>query len=166
MDRRAGYTEPEDEQPPHPATRDQHEHPTPRPRWRRHPELIILTAFTLTVAAFITSRTHTAHPDTATPTTSSSTQASPAQMLADLDGDTTPILQYQAAIGVLTPECTQDQAGIAALANAGYQDLVKNGITDETRLTVLRHLAASMPPGSAPIDCAGVLSAYLVLRES
>lgn len=86
-------------------------------------------------------------------------------MLADLDGDTTPLGQYEAALNALEPKCTQDQAGIAALANAGYQDLVKNGVTDETRLSVMQHLAGSVPAGTVRVDCASVLSAYLVLRE-
>ena len=53
----------------------------------------------------------------------------------------------------------------ASLGDAGYSDLVKNGVTDETRLSVLRHLDQSIPAGLGKTDCAGMLSAYLVLRE-
>lgn len=95
----------------------------------------------------------------------SSAAPSPAQMLADLDGDKQPVGAYQAALDALGPKCTQDEAHIAGLGDAGYQDLVKNGVTDETRLTVLQHLSDSLPAGMGKTDCASVLSAYLVLRE-
>jgi hypothetical protein len=90
---------------------------------------------------------------------------SAAQRLADLDGDTQPVSAYQAALDALAPKCTQDEANIAGLGDAGYNDLVKNGVTDETRLTVLQHLDASMPSSLGKTDCTSILSAYLVLRE-
>jgi hypothetical protein len=93
------------------------------------------------------------------------TAASPAQELADLDGGKSPAADYQAALDALAPKCTQDVAHIAGLGDAGYQDLVKNGITDETRLTVLQHLSDSIPASLGKTDCTGMLSAYLVLRE-
>ena len=91
--------------------------------------------------------------------------AAPAQTLADEDGDVSPVGDYQAALDALGPKCTQDEAHIASLGDAGYSDLVKNGVTDETRLSVLRHLDQSIPAGLGKTDCAGMLSAYLVLRE-
>jgi hypothetical protein len=91
---------------------------------------------------------------------------SPAQMLDDLDGDKTPVADYQAALDALAPKCTQDEVHIAGLGDAGYQDLVKNGINDETRLTVLQHLDQSIPASIGKTDCAGMLSGYLVLREN
>lgn len=91
--------------------------------------------------------------------------ASPAQTLADEDGDVSPVGDYQAALDALGPKCTQDEARIASLGDAGYSDLTKNGVTDETRLSVLQHLDASIPAGLGRTDCAGMLSAYLVLRE-
>lgn len=94
-----------------------------------------------------------------------SAAASPAQMLADLDGDKQPVGDYQAALDALGPKCTQDEAGIAGLGDAGYQDLEKNGVTDETRLTVLQHMSDSIPASMGRTDCASILSAYLVLRE-
>jgi hypothetical protein len=90
---------------------------------------------------------------------------SPAQMLANLDGGVRPVADYQAALDALGPKCTQDAAHIAGLGDAGYKDLVKNGVTDETRLTVLRHLSDSIPASLGRTDCAGILSGYLVLRE-
>lgn len=89
----------------------------------------------------------------------------PAQMVADLDGDKSPVADYQAAIDALRPKCTQDAMAIAGLGDAGYQDLVKNGVTDETRLTVLQHLSNSIPASMGKTDCTSILSAYLVLRE-
>jgi hypothetical protein len=101
----------------------------------------------------------------AAPAPPSSAQASPAQVLADLDGDTRPVADYQAALDALGPKCSQDAAHIAGLGDAGYKDLVKNGVTDETRLTVLQHLADSIPASLGRTDCVSILSGYLVLRE-
>lgn len=95
----------------------------------------------------------------------SSSPPGPAQMLADLDGDTQPAGAYQAALDALAPKCTQDEEHIAGLGNAGYQDLVKNGVRDETRLTVLQHLDASIPDSLGKTDCTGMLAGYLTLRE-
>ena len=89
----------------------------------------------------------------------------PAQMLADLDGDTQPASDYQAALDALAPKCTEDETFIAGLGNSGYDDLAKNGIHDETRLTVLQHLNESIPDGLGKTDCGQMLAAYLVLRE-
>lgn len=95
----------------------------------------------------------------------SSAPVSPAQMLADLDGDTQPVADYQAALDALGPKCTQDEAHVAGLGNAGYEDLAKNGVNDETRLSVLKHLSDSIPSSLGRTDCVGILSGYLVLRE-
>lgn len=163
MQEREHRIEPEDARP---AAWEQWERAVPRPRRRRNREWLILGVVCAIIAALLVDRiSHHSSAAAAAPSTQAATAATPAQMLTDLDGDKLPLVQYQAALGVLDAECTQDETHIAALANAGYQDLVKNGITDETRLSVLRHLADSIPPGGAPVDCAGVLSAYLVLRE-
>lgn len=94
-----------------------------------------------------------------------SAAASAAQRLADLDGDVSPVSDYQAALDALAPKCTQDEPFIAGLGDSGYSDLVKNGVTDETRLSVLQHLNDSIPSSLGKTDCTGMLSAYLVLRE-
>lgn len=103
--------------------------------------------------------------DVPAPAPATSAQASPAQRLADLDGDVSPVADYQAALDALGPKCTQNEPFIAGLGDSGYSDLVKNGVKDETRLTVLRHLATSIPDSLGRTDCAQILSAYLVLRE-
>lgn len=90
----------------------------------------------------------------------------PAQMLADLDGDTRPASDYQHALDALAPKCTQDEYHIAALAHGTLEDLQKNGVTDETELSVLQHLNGSVPAGAPRMDCQSVAAAYAVLRES
>lgn len=114
-------------------------------------------------AASSTSSQDNNAPAPAAPATSAA--ASPAQRLADLDGDVNPVGDYQAALDTLAPKCTQDEAFIAGLGDSGYNDLVKNGVHDETRLTVLQHLDGSIPASLGKTDCTGMLSAYLVLRE-
>lgn len=100
----------------------------------------------------------------AAPATSAT--ASSAQMLADLDGDTSPVGDYQAVLDALAPKCTQDEYHIAALGYSGYNDLAKNGVHDETRLTVLQHLDQSIPASLGKTDCVGMMAAYLTLRET
>lgn len=127
------------------------------PQRRVRVEIVIIAAFAAIVAYMTVSGHHTT-----TPTASSTTNA---QHLADLDGDTNPVADYIANLGQLDGKCTQDETQIAALADAGYQDLETHGITDETRLSVLLHLYLSIPAGSPRMDCQSVLAAYLTLRE-
>lgn len=89
----------------------------------------------------------------------------PAQMLADLDGNAHPAAAYQRALDALAPKCTQDRKSIAGIGNATLQDLQKNGITDETELSVLEHLNQSLPAGSPRTDCVSIAAAYATLRE-
>jgi hypothetical protein len=90
----------------------------------------------------------------------------PAQKLADLDGNAQPVAAYQRALDALAPKCTQGRARIAAIGNATLQDLQENGITDETELSVLRHLNDSLPAGSPRTDCVSIAAAYATLREN
>jgi hypothetical protein len=89
----------------------------------------------------------------------------PASLLTQRDG-AADVAPYAATLNQLQAACTQDRAGIAGLGDAGLADLQKNGIRDETRLTVLQHLRDSIPASAGRTDCAGILTAYLVLRES
>ncbi|MDJ0342297.1 hypothetical protein QMK19_03725 [Streptomyces sp. H10-C2] len=109
-----------------------------------------------------TTKAVTPLPSTASPAPST---PGPAQMLADLDGDTHPVADYQRALDSLAPKCTQDKPHIAAIAHATLGDLRKNGVDDETELSVLQHLNASAP-GGGTMDCTSVAAAYAVLRES
>lgn len=148
------------------------------PGWKA--ALVILAGVWVLVGIVWVAQKVTSHPDgstaaststtapvttSAAPAQAASTAADPAQMLADLDGDTSPVTDYQAALNALAPKCTQDEVHIAGLGDAGYKDLVLNGVTDETRLTVLQHLDQSIPASVGKTDCTGMLSAYLVLRE-
>lgn len=89
----------------------------------------------------------------------------PAQKLADLDGNSQPVSVYQRALDSLAPKCTQDREHIAGIANATLQDLQKNGVTDESELSVLQHLGQSIPAGSSRTDCVSIAAAYATLRE-
>lgn len=89
----------------------------------------------------------------------------PAQMLADLDGNSQPVSAYQRALDALAPKCTQDRQRIAGIGNATLQDLQKNGVTDESELSVLQHLNDSLPAGSPRTDCVSIAAAYATLRE-
>ena len=101
------------------------------------------------------SRKPTPHPST----------SGPAKMLADLDGGRYPVSDYQHALNALAPKCKQDEQHIAGIANGTLEDLQKNGVTDETELSVLQHLDGSIPKGAPRMDCIGVAASYATLRE-
>jgi len=71
---------------------------------------------------------------------------------------------YQAALSMASAKCTNPVKDVARFVENSYTDLVSNGVEDETALSVLQHLNASIPDGSR-MDCQGVLAAYLALRE-
>lgn len=89
----------------------------------------------------------------------------PAKMLADLDAGRYPISDYQHALDALAPKCKQDEQHIAGIANSTLEDLQKNGVTDETELSVLQHLDQSIPKGAPRMDCVGIAASYATLRE-
>lgn len=72
---------------------------------------------------------------------------------------------YRAQLDALTAKCTNPVKDVARFVENSYNDLAGHGVSDETALTVLQHLEASIPAGSR-VDCQGTLAAYLVLRES
>lgn len=80
------------------------------------------------------------------------------------DGHPADIADYQAALDKVTAKCTNSPTDIGHFVANAKADLVRNGITDETELSVLKHLDGSLPDGTH-MDCQGVLAAYLVLRE-
>jgi hypothetical protein len=88
----------------------------------------------------------------------------PASLLAKRDG-ASDVAPYATALDQLQQVCTQDRVRLAGFGDSGFSDLVKNGVLDETRLTVLQHLFASIPPSGSKIDCQSVLAVYLILRE-
>lgn len=107
-------------------------------------------------------------PPSAKPKPSPATRAAtpgPAKMLADLDAGRYPVGDYQHALDALAPKCKQDEQHIAGIANSTLEDLQKNGVTDETELSVLQHLDQSIPKGAPRMDCAGIAASYATLRE-
>jgi len=95
----------------------------------------------------------------------SPTKSSPAQMLADLDGDNHPAGDYQQVLDQLTPKCNEDEYTLASYVFATLADLRKNNIDDETELSVLQHLNESLPDIGQKTECKQIAAAYLVLRE-
>lgn len=71
----------------------------------------------------------------------------------------------QAALNALHPACVDSDAKLDLYASNALGLLVKAGITDETKLSVLQHLRQSMPASSAGMKCDEQLGAYVTLRE-
>lgn len=109
-----------------------------------------------------------AKPATSTSQTPQMDTQSPAYKLADYDlnhaPDAATVAQYQTALDGLRPLCTEPEDKIAAEIWASWQDLEKNGVTDETNLTLIGHIKDSVPDGTV-VNCQGVMAAYLTLRE-
>lgn len=99
------------------------------------------------------------------PTTAPNKTPSPAQQLADLDGDNRAPSSYQTVLDELAPKCKQGPKQIAATANAMVELLKKHGITDETEYSALVHLNQSIPKGSPRMDCQDIAAAYVTERE-
>lgn len=95
--------------------------------------------------------------------------STPAYKLAayDVSAPTPAIVNnYQKALDTLKPLCTvKDENKLASLVYGTWKDLEDNGIKDETNLTVANHIIASIPASTAPVDCQGIMAAYLVQRE-
>lgn len=100
-----------------------------------------------------------------TPTTAPNKTPSPAQMLADLDGDNRAPSSYQTVLNDLTPKCKQTPKQVAALTYAMVEDLQKNGVNDETEYSGLVHLNQSIPAGAPRMDCQDIAAAYVTERE-
>ncbi|MEZ0064880.1 hypothetical protein ABIA32_000868 [Streptacidiphilus sp. MAP12-20] len=105
--------------------------------------------------------------DQAPPAADTTTAApSAAQKLADLDGDSQPVTDYQAALQHLAAKCTQDLDKVAGIVFATQADLQKNNVKDETEYSVIQHLDQSIPASAGKMDCVGQAAAYATLRES
>ncbi|MFI9256064.1 hypothetical protein [Streptomyces sp. NPDC053069] len=89
---------------------------------------------------------------------------SSAQKLADLDGGSHLVGQYQQALNTWGSRCNEDSAALAGYVYATVQDLQKNGI-HETEYSALTHLRDSTPVG-VKTQCADVAAAYPTSRES
>ena len=87
---------------------------------------------------------------------------SAAAYLASQTGESAVALQQ--AMDDLAPSCTGSEDDLAGLAYAGVTDLSKHGISS-TAVDVMSQIKNSIPASAAPMDCKGVLAAWLVLRE-
>jgi hypothetical protein len=105
-------------------------------------------------------------PAATSPVTSSQ---SPAYRLATYDSNQEPsavtVSKYQTALDNLKTLCAEDDTTLAAEIWASWKDLQKNGVSDETNLSLIAHIEKSIPPKTAPVECRGVMAAYLTLRE-
>jgi energy-coupling factor transporter transmembrane protein EcfT len=105
---------------------------------------------------------------------------SPAYKLAAYDLGHTPdastVAQYQKALDDLGPHnglgayCTESEEKLAGEIWTSHKDLRRNGLTHETNLNLIGDIKASIPikrPDlkSQPMDCLGVLSTHLLMRE-
>jgi len=68
------------------------------------------------------------------------------------------------ALNALHPGCQEDYPKLDAEAKKALELMQRNGVTDETTLTVLQHLRQSIPPGTPDMNCANQLGAYVTLR--
>ena len=64
----------------------------------------------------------------------------------------------------LAPSCIGPEDDLAGLAYAGVSDLSKHGISSSA-VDVMSQIKNSVPASAVPMDCQGVLAAWLVLRE-
>lgn len=94
------------------------------------------------------------------------TAAANAARLAGLDGNQNPPSVYESAIATLETTCKLNATDVASLADAGYHQLLSAGITTETRLGLLQELRTATTASVGLTDCAQILTAYLVERET
>lgn len=86
------------------------------------------------------------------------TSATPSPTTASFPAD------EQVAINALHPGCTETDRALDAEAKKTLELMQKNGVKDETLLSVLQHLRQSIPPGTPDMNCANQLGAYVTLR--
>jgi len=68
------------------------------------------------------------------------------------------------ALNALHPGCQEDYPKLDAEARKALEIMQRNGVKDETTLTVLQHLRQSIPGGIPDMNCANQLGAYVTLR--
>jgi len=93
------------------------------------------------------------------------TPPSPAQKLADLDGGSHSVTEFQTALDAWAARCKESPEKLAGYTYATVEDLQKNGVTDETEYSALTHLKAATPVGMKT-KCEDVAAGYLALREN
>jgi len=71
---------------------------------------------------------------------------------------------YQDAFATLQTRCNNPPDKLVLYVGNTLNVLQSKGVNDETRFTLLRHLAASVPAGVGPMDCLEIAGAYTTLR--
>ena len=130
------------------------------PAGRRHRSLIIAVAVVGCWLALFIAGAVLKHVGPSTPDRSTDV----ASLLAKYDGASSDVAAYSAALDAWQAKCTDTRVIDAGYVDAAYKDEQQNGV-NESRLTIMRNLTASVPDSVAPTDCAAVGAAYLVLVE-
>ena len=74
---------------------------------------------------------------------------------------------YQAAFATLQTRCSDSPARLALYVGNALHLLQSKGINDETRYTLLQHLADSVPASAGPpLNCQEIAGAYVTIREN
>jgi hypothetical protein len=91
------------------------------------------------------------------------------QQLRDLDAaagaSTGSEAAYDTAFKTLSSRCQEQGVKLGNEVGAILGLLQKGNVTDETRLTVMQHVAQSIPPGQK-MGCADIGAAYVTLRTN
>ncbi|MEY9838071.1 hypothetical protein ABH941_003305 [Streptacidiphilus sp. EB103A] len=96
---------------------------------------------------------------------------SPAAQLRDEDmkvhGTAHAQASYTKAFKALTGDCTEQGTALVNTVDSVLAALQKAKINDETRLTLMQHLAATVtiPAGAPKTSCAKLGTAYIALRK-
>lgn len=144
--------------------------------------LVFAGAFAVTLVVIIAvvgggkkSGTSAAAPVTATATAAATTTAADSstpsvpvpQQLRELDiaAGVSPDSQaaYDAAFKTLSSRCREQGVKLGNEVGAILELLQKGNVTDETQLTVMQHVAQSIPPGQK-MGCADIGAAYVQMR--
>ncbi|MFC1438797.1 hypothetical protein ABUW04_11055 [Streptacidiphilus sp. N1-10] len=102
----------------------------------------------------------------------SATIVNPAAQLRDQDlsahGTAHAQASYTKAFKALTADCKEQGTALASTVDAVLAALQKAKFDDETRLTLMQHLAATttVPAGTPKTSCATLGTAYIALRKS
>jgi hypothetical protein len=104
-----------------------------------------------------------------TPAAAGSPSVPVPQQLRDLDAAAgvnvgTPAA-YDAAFKTLSSRCQEQGVSLGNEVGAILGLLQKSNVTDETQLSVMQHVAQSIPPGQK-MGCADIGAAYVTLRTN
>lgn len=149
--------------------------PTRKRSWpARHKVLtalgVLLVLFIALIVASVATNP-TPAPTASVPTTeaTAAAPAGPADQLRDSDMSDGAVVAasdaYQRAFATLQTRCNNPPDKLVLYVGNTLHVLQSKGVNDETRFTLLQHLAASVPAtGVGPVDCADIATAYVTLR--